>query len=54
MTRTIFPTCHLVDLPEEVIRLIFAYLDDAVLYNKVRGVCHQLKVYVEHFVELGE
>ena len=43
----------LLDLPEEILRLIFTHLEDDILYLKLRVVCHQLKIHVENFVELG-
>ena len=46
-------TTELLDLPEEVIRAIFKYLEDETLYVKVRRTCQKLNTYVENFVELG-
>ena len=54
MTVIISSTNELLNLPEEVLRIIFAYLDDEALYHNLRHVCCQLKMQVENFVELGK
>ena len=43
----------LLNLPEEVLRIIFGHLDDKTLYCRVRAVCHQLKMQIDSYVELG-
>ena len=43
----------LLNLPEEVLRIIFGHLDDETLYCVVRQVCHQLKMQIDNYVELG-
>ena len=43
----------LLNLPEEVLRIIFGHLDDKALYCSVRPVCHQLKTQIDNYLELG-
>ena len=45
---------HILDLPEEIFRLVFTYLDDAEVYFKLRVVCHRIKEYAEKYIELGK
>ena len=54
MTVIISHAHELLNLPEEILRIIFAYLDDETLYYRLRPVCHQLKMQIENFVELGK
>ena len=34
--------------------MIFAFLDDAEVYFKLRAVCRQIKEYAEKYTELGK
>ena len=45
---------HVLELPEEIFRMIFTYLDDAEVYFKLRVVCRQIKEYAEKYIELGK
>ena len=54
MSTPMFPTAGLLQLPEEVLRLLFTHLEDEVVYLKVRVVCRQLKMYVDNYVQLGK
>ena len=54
MTVTIYYKNGLLNLPEEIFRMIFTYLDDKTLFYILRLVCHQLKTLVENYVELGK
>ena len=45
---------HILELPEEIFRMIFTYLDDAEVYFKLRVVCRQIKEYAEKYIELGK
>ena len=45
---------HILDLPEEIFRMVFNYLDDAEVYFKLRVVCRQIKEYAEKYIELGK
>ena len=44
---------QLLDLPEEVMRHIFAFLPDNELHFNVRSVCRQLQNHVRNYVQLG-
>jgi len=46
-------TTHILDLPEEIFRIIFSYIAEAEVYFKLRVVCSQLREYAEKYVELG-
>ena len=54
MTVTIVPSNSLLNLPEEVLRIIFGYLNDTTLCTDVRPVCRQLKILIDNYVELGK
>ena len=45
---------HILDIPEEIFRMIFAFLEDAEVYFKLRAVCRQIKEYAEKYVEQGK
>ena len=47
-------TTHILDLPEEIFRIIFSYIAEAEVYFKLRVVCSQLREYAEKYVELGK
>ena len=53
MTISKIPSNSLLNLPEEVVRIIFGHLDDKTLYCSVRPVCHQLKTLIDNYLELG-
>ena len=44
---------NLLNLPEELIRVIFSFLTDSEVYFRVRCVCHQLQVFAEKYVQIG-
>ena len=43
----------LLDLHEDIFRIIFRYLDDAEVYFTVRVLCQKLKNYVDAYIQLG-
>ena len=53
MTVSKIPSNSLLNLPEEILRIIFGHLDDKALYWSVRPVCHQLKTQIDNYLELG-
>ena len=48
------PRTHFLDLPEDVIRIIFTLLEDAEVYCKLRLVCRQLREYAEKYIQPGK
>ena len=44
----------LLNLPEELVRVIFGYLSDQEVFFRVRYVCHQLKIFSEKYVNIGK
>ena len=44
---------YFLQIPEEIIRLIFGYLDDNQLFFSVRPVCAHLKRIVDTTLRLG-
>ena len=44
---------HLLELPEEVIRLFFGFLNNGEVYFKLRMVCRKLREYVANYIQLG-
>ena len=44
----------LLELPEEVIRMIFGFLNNGEVYFKLRMVCRKLCDLVENYIELGQ
>ena len=47
------PNSNVLDLPYVVLRHIFSYLSDRDIYFNVRGVCRQLRGYVEDYIQIG-
>ena len=45
---------HLLELPEEVIRMIFGLLNNGEVYFKLRMVCRKLCELVETYIQLGQ
>ena len=45
---------HIFDMPEEIFGIIFGFLTDAEVYFNVRGVCLQMKSYVENYTHIGK
>ena len=41
------------DLPEQVLREIFRYLDDETVYLTIRKISQKLKIYVDRYLELS-
>ena len=44
----------ILDLPEEVIRLIFDYLSDAEIYFEMRNTCLWLRSIADNYVHIGK
>ena len=51
--RTFGTNLSLCDLPEEVFRKVFHFLDSQTLYLHLRHVCNQLRKYVDSFLKKG-
>ena len=43
----------ILDLPEEVILLIFGFLTDAEIYFEMRNTCRQLRSIADNYVQIG-
>ena len=43
---------HILDLPENIFRDIFDYLEDKVVYYKVRAVCRQLRLHSDNYIQI--
>ena len=43
----------IMDLPEQILRQIFNYLDLITLYVSLQEVCHEMKIYVSRFIGTG-
>ena len=52
--RSLSQGCNFVDLPEEAVRQIFAFLTDADVYFNVRYACRHLRLLAEDYVQLGK
>ena len=48
------PSTHFLDLPEDVLRIIFTFLEDFEVYCKLRLVCRQLRDAAEKYVQPGK
>ena len=44
-------TAHILDLPEQIFRIIFLYLDDDAIYS-LKNICNKVKRYVNGYVEV--
>ena len=44
-------TVHILDLPEQIFRRIFIYLDDDAIFS-LKKICNKIKSYVDGYVEL--
>ena len=47
------PSTNLLDLREELVRIILGDIIDAEVYLNVRNACRQLSFYVENDIQLG-
>ena len=45
---------NILDLPVELIRLIFGHMTDAEVYFNLRCVCTLLRSYAEDYVQIGK
>ena len=53
ITAPIKRELHLLELPEEVIRLFFGFLNNGEVYFKLRMVCRKLRELVANYIQLG-